>query len=255
MLINNNNICFTTTAMPRPELLERTYASFCRNIKWLDFKQINLFINIDKPQHGMDDIEQKYEDIKSICQHYFAKVIINTSNRGNFAEAVKWIFSQVDTEYVFNLEDDWELLCELPDYVCDFFENKNIKQVGIRGSKNSQPRFVLSPSIMRADFCRYIANNLTSSKNPEEQIRNLTNRQASDIFAYWPYEPEKVMLKDLGRAWMQKTPYAGGFESWTSWRYVANPIRRIIEQKYIDQNVDIDLSKLDGNYRRPNATN
>lgn len=255
MLINNDNICFTTTAMPRPELLERTYSSFSSNIKWLDFKKISLFINIDKPQNGMDNLEQRYEDIKSICAKYFAKVTVNISNRGNFPEAVKWVFSQVDREYVFNLEDDWELLCDLPSYICDFFYDKQIKQVGIRGSKNSQPRFVLSPSIMRADFCKYISNHLNRSKNPEEQVRSLTNRQASDIFAYWPYESEKVMLRDLGRAWLRQTSYAGGFESWTSWRYIANPIRRPIEQKYIDQNADIDTSKLDGNYRRPNAAN
>ena len=253
MLINSQNVCFTTTAMPRPELLEKTYDSFSKHIKWLDFKKIKLIINVDTPRMGFEDLQQRYDRINKVCNKYFGEVAINISNQGNFPDAVKWVFSQVDTDFAINLEDDWELLCDLPVYICDFFTNKNIKQVGIRGSRNSVPRFVLSPSIMRADFCHFISRSLNRNKNPEQQIRDITKNRAEEFFAYWPYEDNKVMIRDLGRAWMQQTQYAGGFDSWTSWRHIANPIRRVIEQKYIDQNVEIDINALDGNYRRPNA--
>jgi hypothetical protein len=69
------------------------------------------------------------------------------------------------------LEDDWELLCEIPEFVIDFFDNPKIMQVGLRASRNSTPRFVLSPSIMRGSFCRGLIDKINVYKNPEEQIR------------------------------------------------------------------------------------
>jgi len=252
---NSQNICFTTTAMPRPELLLQTYASFRKNLPWLDFKKIELFINIDRFPHTIDDAEKKTDEVIRVANEFFGKVTYNRHHFSNFPQAVKWIFSQPQTEYVFNLEDDWELLCELPEYFVDFFKNPKILQVGLRATKRSDPRFVLSPSIMRASFCREMSAKLNTSKNPEEQIRSYVAHMVHESFAYWPYESEKVVLKDLGRAWMKNTPFARGMDSWTSWRFLPNIITRAREQMIQDQNVEIDISKLDGKFRKPHVPN
>ena len=95
---------FTTTACNRPELLERTYSSFTKNIKGLDFKKCILYINVDPSPHG-----QNIEKNEEVAKKYFGKVIVNYPDKPNFARAVIWCFTQVRGEYFFHLEDDWVL--------------------------------------------------------------------------------------------------------------------------------------------------
>jgi hypothetical protein len=73
-------------------------------------------------------------------------------------------------------------------------------------------------------------------------------------FAYWPYEKEKVVLKDLGRSWMKNTGFARGMDCWTSWRFIPNILVRGRHQNIQDQNLEIDLDKLDGKFERPHVS-
>jgi hypothetical protein len=204
----------------------------------------------DFPQNIHEDIKKRHSDVLEVAHEYFGEVV---SNRGyaSFPKAVHWLFSQVDREYVFNLEDDWELLCDLPDYIPSFFDDPKIIQVGFRAWNKSDPRFVLSPSILKSSLCKYAAQHMNITKNPEEQIRTLNPYKAKieEHFIYWPYESDKVILRDLGRSWMKDTPFARGMDDWRSWRFVANTLIRAREQTIMDQNACIDLSKLDGNFR------
>lgn len=118
---NSENICFTTTAMPRPELLAKTYASFKQHLPWLDLKKCPLFINVDYFPHYYEDHAQRVQSVIDIAKEHFGEVTANIQERGNFPAAVKWIFSNANREFVFNLEDDWELLCDIPEYVAFFF--------------------------------------------------------------------------------------------------------------------------------------
>lgn len=253
-LINEENICFTTTAMPRAELLEKTYSSFEKNLPWLNFRKIKLFLNIDIFPHFDESLESKIEDVELVAKKYFNDVVVNKPARPSFPQAVKHLFHIVDKEYVMHVEDDWELLCEIPEFITDFFENNNILQVGLRASKNSKHRFVLSPSIMRSCFCKKMSQHLNNRKNPEEQIRHMTEVHAQKYFRYWPYEQDKVVLKDLGRNWMKNTPFARGTDEWTQWRFLPNVLTRTRDQRIQDQNIEIDISKLDGNFRRPDVS-
>jgi len=242
--------------MPRPELLARTYESFQKHIPWLDFKKCKLFINVDDfPQNVYSDILERHARVLEIGREYFKEVV---SNKGfsSFPKAVKWIFSQVDSEYVFNLEDDWELLCDIPDYIPSFFDNPDLVQVGFRAWKKSDPRFVLSPSILKASFCKFAADNMNVAKNPEQQIRDMNpyKNRMKECFIYWPYESEKIILRDLGRVWMKGEPFGRGMDDWKSWNFLPNPITRAREQSIWDQNADIDLSKLDGNFGGPSVS-
>lgn len=253
---NSSNICFTTTAMPRPELLEKTYSSFRDRIKWLDFKSIPLFLNIDKFPYSTDYKEQdaNIDRVKEIASSYFSNVVVNIGF-SCFPQAVKWIFSQANTEYVFNLEDDWELLCDIPSRVTEFFDNPDVLQVGFRAWKRSDPRFVLSPSIIKTSFCNFAASKMHTAKNPEEQIRNLNPYNPSKSFVYWPFEDDKVILRDLGRSWIKTSCYGRGLDDFTQWRFLPNSTTRWRDQQCQDQSLDIDLSKLDGNFRGPNVSN
>jgi len=252
---NSENTCVTTTSMPRPELLEITYKSFQRNMPWLDFKKMTLFLNIDHFPGGHEP-EKERENIEkniAVASCYFDKVISNLGD-SSFPKAVKWIFSQANKEFVFNLEDDWELLCNIPEDSVRFFENKEIIQVGYRAWKRNDPRFVLSPSFIRSSFCNFVASKMNDGRNPEEQIRGI-NPYKKELFIYWPLETDKIILKDLGRTWIKSSCYGRGLDDFVTWKFLPNSITRWREQLCLDQNSDIDLTKLDGNFRRPDVPN
>jgi hypothetical protein len=252
---NSENICFTTTAMPRPELLVKTYSSFKQYLPWLDLKKCPLFINVDYFPHYYEDHAQRVQSVIDIAKEHFGEVTANVQERGNFPAAVKWIFSNANREFVFNLEDDWELLCDIPEYVASFFDDPKIIQVGFRAWKKSDPRFVLSPSILKTSFCHKVAAEMHTKRNPEWQIRGLNPYKVEESFIYWPYEDNKIILRDLGRTWMKDTPFARGMDTWTSWEFVPNVLIRAREQLIQDQNSEIDISKLDGNFRGKDVPN
>lgn len=247
----SENTCVTTTAMPRSELLEKTYSSFQKYMPWINFKKMTLFINIDCLPQNPDCASEKenIEKIKEITSNYFENIVCNIGY-ACFPKAVKWIFSQTNKEFTFNLEDDWELLCEIPEYVADFFENPDIMQVGFRAWKKDDPRFVLSPSILRTSFCNFVSNKMHIFKNPETQIRGINPYNLDKSFIYWPFESNKIILKDLGRSWIKSSCYGRGLDDFVAWRFLPNSITRWREQLCLDQNKDIDLSKLDGIFRK-----
>jgi hypothetical protein len=94
-----------------------------------------------------------------------------------------------------------------------------------------------------------------TKRNPEWQIRGLNPYKVEESFIYWPYEDNKIILRDLGRTWMKDTPFARGMDTWTSWEFVPNVLIRAREQLIQDQNSEIDISKLDGNFRGKDVPN
>lgn len=136
-----------------------------------------------------------------------------------------------------------------------FFDDPKIIQIGFRAWKKSDPRFVLSPSILKTSFCHKVAAEMHTKRNPEWQIRGLNPYKVSESFIYWPYEDDKIILRDLGRTWMKDTPFARGLDTWTSWEFVPNVLIRAREQLIQDQNIEIDTSKLDGNFRGKDVPN
>ena len=244
-LPNTKNMCFTTTAMPRPELLERTYASFSANLSWLDFKQMKLFLHLDRYPWRLDDSEDaKAEQVVEIAQKYFGEVVVKRGEYPNFSNAVKWIFTNADKDYIFNLEDDWELLVPLSDKFVQYFEDDKVIQVGLRASQNSQQRFVLSPSIMRSKFAKSASASLIAKKNPELTIRTWNPHKVDDSFIYWPIEKHQVILKDLGRSWMKTTAFGRGTDEWTTWKFLPNSLTRARQQEIADQNLQINYEIL-----------
>lgn len=238
-------MCFTTTAMPRPELLELTYASFSTNLPWLDFKQMKLFLHLDRYPTRLDDSEDaKAEQVIEIAQKYFGEVVVKRGEYPNFSNAVKWIFTNADKDYIFNLEDDWELLVPLSNKFVQYFEDEKVLQVGLRGSQNPQRRFVLSPSIMRSKFAKSATAPLTPKKNPELTIRGWNPHHVNDSFIYWPDEKDYVILKDLGRSWMKTTAFGRGTDEWTTWKFLPNRVTRARQQQIEDQNLHINYEIL-----------
>jgi hypothetical protein len=200
-----------------------------------DFKQATLVINIDPFPNFTDDNKRK--EVADIARSFFGNVIVNMPAKGNFAQAVKWCFSNVNTYYNFHLEDDWLLLTPLKlSLFNQFFLTPHVQQVGLRAWKTAKNDFWLSPSIIRGDFCRNMASQMNDASNPEEQIRLLMKDYKREGFLYFPFDYKSVILKDLGRTWMRTQEYDRGLSNFTTWS-IREPGKGI--QKLADQNSQI----------------
>jgi len=98
-----DHITFTTTAMVRPEILEQTYSNFqiCLDI---DMKDFNLRLNVDPLPK-----KKKVDQVITVAKKFFKHVDYNVSTNASFPGAVKWCWGDLNTKYIFHLEDDWEL--------------------------------------------------------------------------------------------------------------------------------------------------
>jgi hypothetical protein len=214
--ISEKTLSFTTTAMPRPELLEQTYSSFTKQLMGFDFKQATLYINIDSFPNNRDD--EKKAQVAEIARKYFGNVVVNMPEKGNFASAVKWCFSKIETYYNFHLEDDWQLLTPLQVSMFNqFFLPPHVQQVALRAWKFASNNFWLSPSFLRGSFCRTISEKMNTDDNPEVQIRNLKDGYRKEGFIYFPFDNRGVILKDLGRNWMKDQEFNRGMSNFTNW--------------------------------------
>ena len=206
---------FTTTAMSRPMILERTLTSFSKNLQGIDLKNCRLFINIDPLPPNI-----KRKEVIVVARKYFKEVHYNLPKVANFTAAVNWIWSNAKTEYIFHLEDDWELVrpVSVP-LVLEYFEkNEHLLQVILRAYRYRYRTCALSPSIIHKKMYSAIGGNLNTQVNPEAQLRgkkfgiemptrNTGSKKAIFVF---PGKIRKIILRDIGRKWINKTRYKKG---------------------------------------------
>ncbi len=229
--IDEKTLSFTTTAMPRPELIETTYSSFSRNLQGIDFKKVTLYLNVDSFPDKNED--HKRQEVVDIARKYFGNVIVNLPDSPNFAMAVKWCFSKIETFYNFHLEDDWQLISPISiSSFNQFFVPPHVQQVGLRAWKFVRSDFWLSPSIIRGTFCREMSEKMNVTDNPEVQLRTLKSIYRNESFLYFPFDPKAVILKDLGRNWMKSKNYNRGNKDFVQWEIRENGkgIQRLVDQ-------------------------
>jgi len=229
--ISEKTLSFTTTAMPRPEVAETTYSSFTKNLQGLDFREVTLYLNIDSFPDKIDD--HKRQEVANIARKYFGNVVVNMPGEPNFANAVKWCFSQIQTYYNFHLEDDWELLAPVKaSSFNQFFISPHVQQVALRAWKAAGAAFFLSPSFIRGSFCRLVANKISGNDNPEVQIRTMNHGFDGKSFLYFPFDRREVILRDLGRPWIMGSRFDRGSKHFTQWsiRQQGAGVQRLADQ-------------------------
>lgn len=202
------SLCFTTTAMARPEIVERTYGSFKDNLKGIDWKNTTLFINIE-PLPKPDAVNAVIE----VAKETFGKVVARTPEQANFTRAVSWCWSQVDTDYVLHLEDDWVLIKEMNiEKLIKPFNNPKTKQVVLRAYPYAYEKMCLSPSVIRASWVKRFEFDF--KLNPEVQLRKPWVKPG---YIHVPHK--EIVVKDIGRNWIKGQEYQkpGHKASFTSW--------------------------------------
>ncbi len=236
--INENTLSFTTTAMPRPEIVQATYDSFTKSLRDLDFSKVTLYLNIDSFPEKRDD--HKRQEVVEIAKRYFGNVVANMPDTPSFAAAVKWCFSKTELPYNFHLEDDWELL--IPFHISSFnqfFMPTHVQQVALRSRGNVRQDFFLCPSLIRGAFCREMSKKMNTTDNPEVVIRDIKNKEGlyrKESFVMYPFDTQSLVVNDTGRSWIKSGGYARGGANFVQWS--------ASEAAVPDQNIEPEISIL-----------
>jgi hypothetical protein len=228
------------TATYRPELIERTLSSFFKNL-FSDHKEnLRLVINIDP----VGSNKNKTPEIKEIISKYFKNILVICPNKPNFPKAFHTVWENCSSEYVFYLEEDWELLQKLDfnqmiaimkdnnhlahlrlnifksnerETKCwKFFVPKNGRFYECSTEQSMEIGWCGHPSINRLSFMKEVIKRIDSKLNPEKQIKG---RFIGDILALWRfgiYAPNfNPSIKDIGREWMIKNGWSKkGNKAW-----------------------------------------
>ena len=177
-------IDITMTATVRPEILERTLSSFWQYM----FSQYNydyrLIINIDR----IGDNSYSQKDALDVAESYFSDIVYNCPDTNSFPRAVKWVWSNSTSDYVFHLEDMWLLLTSINlNHLIHILDNyPKIASVNlfkyVLSDGAPEPNFyasqeridrrlflqirdpLLSPGLYRGDFVRKFAKKMSKRK-------------------------------------------------------------------------------------------
>jgi hypothetical protein len=197
----------TTTAMLRPDLLRRTYASFQKHLKDVDFKYLTLYINVDPAPAG------KYtaDDVLAVARRFFGTVVSRCSAKPNFTAAINWLWSQADTQFILHLEDDWEMINDtrMADVYRAFDAHPGIYQVRFvgRAQSHKSQRIALAPGVTCRAFYSRVAGKLDESFNPETQLHEVYRWKAWGIASrercavMHSSRKGVVLVRDIGRPW------------------------------------------------------
>ncbi len=217
---------FTTPAMARPDILDKTYSSFSKNLKGIDLKECRLFINIDPLPSDVNRTK-----VIEVAKKYFGEVHPNCPDKANFTTACNWLWSNAETEYIFHIEDDWQLIKEVPvkRMLKYFKKHSELMEVCLRAYRYKYTICPLSPNIMHKRYYKAVAGKLNEKVNPEIQLRgknfgiempapSLGVKWQGKIIAY-PENQVDVVIKDIGREWLKKSKFKkprrkGKFTSW-----------------------------------------
>lgn len=216
------------TATIRPEVLDKTLESFMRNM----FSSANcrLIINIDPV--GRKDVTQ--DDVLDVARKYFSSIFFNTPDVANFPAAFKWAWSMAGTEYVFHLEDDWDLgrPIDLQDMVAIFGRHENLAILRLPYTRSTEDNIKTwnrffpwngdyyacpngeraslgmcgHPSLIRGKFIKRTWPFIDILKNPEKQFHHGSPGLIAEVLN-WQYgiyaKPgEPPAIRDIGRRWL-----------------------------------------------------
>jgi len=215
---SNIDLCIVATL--RPEILKRTIVSFFKHITYVG--GINLCINIDcvpkYKDHGKR--EQCINDIGVICgmaAQIFKKNCKSfiVTDGFNFSAAVKRLWVNTKSDYVFHLEDDWEFIKDIDLNEC--IERMNNEDFDyMRFPKKNAPhlnrlwKVALQPSLWRGNVVRELAEHMKTDKDPEKQLRigqgnkkldkiltRIQKKGLKDYCSEW-------CCQDIGREWREE---------------------------------------------------
>lgn len=234
----------TITATRRCEILETTLSSFRRFL----FRGATCrgILNIDPVGSNSSG------EVWKVARKYLDSVVVRSAAEPNFPKAFKWVWMQSEADFVFHLEDDWELLrpvdldvligilqsepdiasIRLPQFHAGLTHMKNWNKFFEWNGKYYVPPekwlgFAGHPMLLNGEFVRKTAPLIDTSKNPEKQFAQMGQTRLKDEFDKWRYvvygepadPPTPPLIRDIGRQWLMKSDWqkAGSKSFFTHW--------------------------------------
>ncbi len=203
-------IDLTMTAARRPDLLYTTLSSFSTNL----FSRLpvrTFFINID-PIWG--SMEQAAET-ERIARSFFGSVLVRTPETPSYAGAVKWLWSQPETDWFLHLEDDWILSHKISLRMLQRqMQNSSTGEIKIANWTRLRRRrktidLGVFPVFVRTSFARAASAHMNADLDPDKQFRNGTNPNLESAVSKWRAVHfgnlfTKETAIDIGRTWRDK---------------------------------------------------
>ena len=185
-----DQIDVVTTAIRRPEIMDLAYRSYFNGgIRGLP--QVRIILNIDPIGAGNTN------EIVAIASRYASEVVVRQPDQSNFAAAINWAWSHVESEYFLHLEDDWLLSrpIHFGDWIGSLKGEDYLQAVLIR----KRSRKVASPYSFRANLAKKAViakiGEIPLDHNPEKFAKTQLAQDVSIDFG-----PER-QLHDMGRKW------------------------------------------------------
>lgn len=237
-------IDITMVSVIRPALVRRTIKTISKNIVGKNQDRFRLILNVDPIGEKV-----KPEKVVKVAKEYFSDVVFRIAKKPSFAKAVKWVWNQTTSPYIFHIEDDWDITRKIDiDHMIEIMKNHSkISSLRLykyrtpkqnvfttfgckwRYNKNGfyvadkwQKQFGLNPILIRREFLDEALPVMKDNINPEKQFRN-TQKYMRPIIKKWKYalytNPGDLPLTiDTGTKWRAKTefikPRKGPFLTW-----------------------------------------
>lgn len=238
----SSKIDITMPTTLRPKLLNKTLESFTKNL-FTDKKRHRFIFNVDP----VGEKGCKPEDIIEIAHSYFDDVLYNVAEKPLFPKAFKWCWDNAESDYIFHMNEDWELLrpINIDDMISillknnnlaclrllkmdvptnlKFFRSKYTDKGGYLQAENRKVSFGTNPELIKAEFYKEARKYLLEDANPEKQFRPWQKEMFNNVTSKWDYgvyarPGDKMLIKDTGKNWMSRNKFrkAGGpgFVKW-----------------------------------------
>jgi len=204
----SNPIDITMVAVLRPGVIEETLTSINDNIIRGEKHRYRLIINIDPIGETVKPMK-----IIKIAARFFDRITYNIADVPSFAKAVKWVWSRVEADYVFHIEDDWSILRKININNMINILNKypklsslrlykeqtpNIKRIktfscrwnynedGFYLAEGWQKQFGLNPILIKREFIEEAVPRMVDTVNPEKQFR-MSQKYMRPVIQKWEY--------------------------------------------------------------------
>ncbi len=240
----NFNMDLCIVAGRRPGLLEQTLESFSKRC-FAHFSFSNVLVNID-PIFGTE--EDEAECLRVVGSYLPSASFFRPSEPG-FGAAVKRLWANTRSDYVFHIEDDWVALTDLGEEIFGPFSDPSVMQVSFHTADQNWniakdghlherneyarflgikiplfktfPKFTTSPSILRGSFARQAASLMDSSRDPEKQFYSGVNAELERLAApnkNYIFSPQQIpVIRDTGREWRDNRKIKKVIENTTSY--------------------------------------
>lgn len=229
----NKMLDITITATQRHEILRKTLESFKKNL-FKDHPIRSININIDPVGPDSD-----YFRCLDVCKKVFPDVYLNyrAPEKPNFSEGFKWVWNEARSNFVFHLEDDWELLrnINLSDMMDMLNRHDDLALLRLPQFKSTEktmknwnlfypwngvyfecPKnlimtagFCGHPSLIKGEFVQNTAPFIDTAKNPEKQFHHGPPMIMEEVvkwkFGVYGQPNMPNAIADLGRKWSVET--------------------------------------------------